>query len=423
MDFTNHLWLVGVQERSIAHHLTPTFFMNTQYDGVFYPFFMFYGGTVYAIGGALAALLGGAIIVAYVVLSVAAISAAYAGMLWLARQLGVRSWAAHAPAITFVASAYYVTNLYGRGAWPEFVATSMIPLVLASGWRVLAGPPRGGPAALFLASFVVFAGSHNITLVLGTVFLLLTTALLLVSQGVSVIPPVRRIVMLFGLVALGLALDAWFLLPDLAYESRTAVSTIPEAVATGFLDTPGLLFDPLRSVPKASSTPALFVQVPVMFLAWALVVLAVQARRSRPRLGTAAAALAVLLAAEFVAITSSQVWDALPKVIRDAQFPYRLNTYVTLLIAGLVIIGALMVQDSQPQRRRRLMYAGLAGATLWSIALCVWQLWVPNTRFSNSYRNVDQVFVSPHAVPKSWYAGPDYSTLACPWSPWGPDAL
>jgi hypothetical protein len=106
-DFTNSLWMAGYQQHVIAAHLHPTFFMHTEQGGVFYPQFAFYGGTLFAITGALAALLGGsavggATIVAFEAMTLAAIAAAYGGIFWLARQLGVRRALAHAPAIVFV---------------------------------------------------------------------------------------------------------------------------------------------------------------------------------------------------------------------------------------------------------------------------------------------------------------------------------
>ncbi len=136
-DYTNHMWMVWAQEDAISRHLLPTYFLNTPSTGIFFPLYMFYGGSLYALTGGLAAVLGGRVVVAFVGVSVLSIVSAYGGMVWLARQLGVRSWLAHAPALAYVAGAYYATNLYGRGAWTEFVATSMLPLVGAAGLHIL----------------------------------------------------------------------------------------------------------------------------------------------------------------------------------------------------------------------------------------------------------------------------------------------
>ena len=121
---------------------------------MFYPIFAFYGGTLFALTGALAALLGGSTILAFEAVTLAAIAAAYGGLFWLARQLGVKGVLAHAPAIVFVTSAYYVSDLYGRGAWAEFIAVSALPLVLAASLRLVRGRLSAGPVACLVAASV-----------------------------------------------------------------------------------------------------------------------------------------------------------------------------------------------------------------------------------------------------------------------------
>ncbi len=36
-DYTNHMWMVWVQEQAISQHLLPTYFINTPSTGIFYP--------------------------------------------------------------------------------------------------------------------------------------------------------------------------------------------------------------------------------------------------------------------------------------------------------------------------------------------------------------------------------------------------
>jgi hypothetical protein len=54
----------------------------------------------------------------------------------LGRQFGLRGLIAHAPTLAVVTSAYYITDLYGRGAWTEFIALSAMAAVRASGEAV-----------------------------------------------------------------------------------------------------------------------------------------------------------------------------------------------------------------------------------------------------------------------------------------------
>lgn len=417
-DFTNHLWLVWVQSRAISQHLTPTYFVNAPAVGVFYPFFAFYGGTLYAASGAVAALLGGNAELAYIGVTLLAVAAAYGGLLWLARQLGVRSWLAHAPAITFVASAYYVTNLYGRGAWPEFMATSTIPLLVASGYK-LAHSRRiePVPAALFVLAVIFFAGSHNVTLELGSLLLIVGGLLAwLALGGRLLLRGPRRGLELAVLLALGFAVNAWFLLPDIVHASQTAIGSGPLAPwsLTSFLNTPGLLFNPLRAVPRqsVSTTPALFVQAPDWFLAWSLIAGAVLWSRTDRRLRRAAGVLIVLLVITLVLIMIGPVWDAMPRLLQEVQLPFRLNTYVALCTAGLVLISVRALQGVEVARLRRGLSGGLAAATVASISLCVWQLWVPNTDVPASYRDRGQVFLSPHLTPRTWYDSGNYADVS-----------
>src|SRR6202043_4111905 len=82
-DFTNAIWLAGYQQHVISAHLHPTLFLQTQRLGVFYPLFAFYGGTLFALTGALAVVLGGSTILAFEAVTLAAIAAAYGGLFWL----------------------------------------------------------------------------------------------------------------------------------------------------------------------------------------------------------------------------------------------------------------------------------------------------------------------------------------------------
>ena len=64
--------------------------------------------------------------------------------------------------------------------------------------------------------------------------------------------------MLGGLALASVAVNAWFLLPDASYagDVRAHLEIAPGGAAVTFFDTPQLLFDPLRKVPAASTTPA-----------------------------------------------------------------------------------------------------------------------------------------------------------------------
>src|ERR1700681_1968187 len=138
-------------------------------------------------------------------MTLAAIAAAYGGVFWLARQLGVKGVLAHAPALVFVTSAYYATDLYGRGAWAEFMAVSMLPLMLAASLRLVRGRWRLGPVACLVAASAVFSGSHNITLLWGSTLAVVALVIYWLLSGRSRELPWRRMLSIAGLIALGVA--------------------------------------------------------------------------------------------------------------------------------------------------------------------------------------------------------------------------
>ena len=421
-DFTNAIWLAGVQEHAIAAHLYPTLFLQTQQGGVFYPIFAFYGGTLFALTGALAALLGGSTILAFEVVTLAAIAAAYGGLFWLARQLGVKGVLAHAPAIVFVTSAYYVSILYGKGAWAEFMAVSALPLVLAASLRLLRGRLSVGPVACLVAASAVLSGSHNITLLWGSTLAVVALVVYWLASGRSRELPWRRMLAVAGLIVLGVGLNGWFLLPDLSYAHDTIISGEPVSWgAARILSTFGVIFDPLRTVPITSWLPALYVQAPVLALVWGLLAAPLSWRYRRLRAGVATAL--IVLASLLVLIMSSAAWSSLPTLFQHAQFTYRLQTYVTLAVAGLVLVGALALtrraQSGRATRLDRALALGLGLAVAFGVALSAWQLWVPNTHvheltFSSLANRSEVLRAPPTLLPQSWNAPNDYGDRSLP---------
>ncbi len=421
-DFTSDMWFAGYQQHMISTHLHPTLFLQTQQEGVFYPLFAFYGGGLFAITGALAVVLGGSTVLAFEVATLAAMAAAYGGLFWIARQLGVRGAMAHAPALVFVTSAYYVTDLYGRGAWAEFMGVSALPLVLAASLRLVRGRWRVGPVICLVAATVVFSGSHNITLLWGSTLAVGTLVVYGLLSVRSRELPWRRMLATAGLIALGVGLNGWFLLPDVRFGSNTIISGEPKAFGPAeFMNAFGVIFDPLRTVPGGSSTPGLYVQAPVLALVWGLLAapLAWRYRRMRAGVTTALIVLAgLLLLIMYSGAPFSGVWSLLPTIFQQVQFAYRLQTYVALACAGLVLLGALALtrraESGRATRLDRPLTLGLGLAVAFGAALCVWQLWVPNTHIGPYFNRANALRAPPTRLPEAWNMGSNYEDRSLP---------
>jgi hypothetical protein len=409
-DFTNHLWLIWAAGHALAQAGHPSYFLNASGAGVFDPWFAFYGGSLYMLVGAISALCGGHPIVAYVGVITLAVAGSYLGMLWLARELGLRGLKSHVPALVVVTSAYYITTLYGRGAWPEFMATTAIAPLLASGVHLARSARwRPGPILAFVVSAVIFTGSHNITLLWGSLIAAGSGVTLWLALGRPRQLPARRLRMLAGLGVVSVGINAWYLVPDFAYaaDTRAYINAVPYA-AYSFFDTPQVLFDPLRTVPAASSTPALFVQIPVWFLAWGLLagVMLLARRGPRDALRRVWIGILVVLGALLGTLMFTPIWSYMPFPFDSIQYPYRLGTYIYYAVSWLVLAATLGLQRASAERAACRVTGGLrlalAGTCAVSIGLCVWQQWVPNTRTTASYANRRQALADMDAVPRTW---------------------
>ncbi len=421
LDFTNALWMTWVAGKEMVAAGHPSYFLNTNVMGVFYPLLAFEGATTLILTGGLGELIGGHPLIAFVGVTTFAIAADYVSTLWLARRFGLRGWLAHVPSITIVTSAYYITNLYGRGAWQEFIALAALPPLAASGvWLAQARSWRVGPVLVFVLSSVVLTGTHNLTLVYGTTMAAIGLLALWLAFGAPRQLPYRRLAAIAGLGVLGLMVNAWFLFPDVAYEQFVGAHVVSAHGTalwqeTGFFNTPGIVLDPFRSVPRQSSTPALYVQAPVWLLAWGVLAGglllwrgSVQGRMRR--LWTTAVVLVLLVLAM---IMVKAFWGIVPFPYDEIQFAYRLAGYVVYAVTALVLVSAMLLQQHAGVRAKG-MVAGLrvalAGACLISIGLCVWQQWVPNTLFTASYTHRGEALTSPSVAPRTWYiANQNYS--------------
>jgi hypothetical protein len=390
-DWFNHLWLVRMQGTNISVEGHPSLFLHA-YDnepihdlGVFYPQYAFYGGTLYASAGAVGLLIGAP--AAYVLFYALALAMCFGGWTWLAGQAGVRPPLAFVPGVVNVTAAYVMATAYGRGAWPELVATLTLPLLAAAAWALLrARQVRLAPAAALVVATTYLTGSHNITLVWGTVFLAVVVVAGLAAlgpRGVRETLSPARLGAVVALMALGAAVNAWFLLPDLIYAKRVGIEAYDDGA--GFFNTAHYVLNPFREVPPESTSPGLTVQAPVLALAWALLAfLLSRGWRQGARWWRLAVGLGALLAGFLVLVLRDdpsvgplgrRAWVALPQFLRYVQFAFRLETYVTLLVCGLVLVAIVAVARAPRSRLRAVLVAGIAAVCAVSVYQAVHQAW------------------------------------------------
>jgi hypothetical protein len=356
IEWGNSLWLIERQAGSMRELGHPSYFLQTEATGAFYPQFLFYGGALFALAGGLAIAFGSAW-AAYVAILVLAAAGAFGGTLWLGRQAGLGTGLASLPALAVATSPYAVTLLYGRGAWAEIVAVGALPLALAGAFAVVRGDrPWLGLAALAVAVAAV-GGSHNITVVWGSLVcgaVVLVAVWALGPRGLG--RPARgRLAITAGGLLLGGALVAWSLVPAAAY-GRTTRAYID---GPGFLDSADevdrldVILRPYPYVPSSIGdvSPANYYQLPVYVLAWTAVVVGATLLRRRARRvdRRLAVGLWALLACLATLLVADPIWDVLPGLLTAIQFPLRLHAYVVLVTALLVIVALRMLRGRERQ--------------------------------------------------------------------------
>jgi hypothetical protein len=353
-DFWVHYWYVWHQAEALKGG-GPSLYV---YDlrSMFVPRYAFYGGTLYAVTGALG-LATGSVLRAYQATYVLGSAAAYGGWWWFGRQAGLGRLATHAPALVFVTAAYSITLLNPRSDWPEHIGVSMLPLMAASALSVLrADRLRLGPVLALAGSTILFTGSHNVTLLCGGSFAIALAALtwLCVPQA-RALATRGGLLRVLAVVVPAVLVNAWFLLPDLAYNSETFVASLRPLWdewldKLDYLVAPGRLYTLDRSEGDRLSAGYGVFALPVLAMAWTVVAGVVARCGLQDPWMRLLLLLGVLTAAVLLAI--SQAGALLAGPFTMIQFAFRLESYANLAIAGAVLVALVLLRErSEPARR------------------------------------------------------------------------
>jgi hypothetical protein len=421
-DWTIHLWMVRQQQWNIEAMWHPGLFISARPLGVFYPIFAYVGSGAYSLGGYLAILLGNRPILAYKLLYLLGLCLAFGGMTWLSLQAGLRGWRSQIAGVTLVTGAYTVTNMFGRGDFGEFIALSSIPFVIAAGWALLTSDAhqQRNMLAMVLGAFVL-TGSHNITLLFGTIFIVVLAAVALVAFGFARRREVswKRACAVVCSAAIGVGLNAWFLLPDVAYSSHTLIAQqnrylLPKS---GVVVRAAALLNPLR--PMYARSPygrGIRLALPWMLFGWAIIVAMLAWRGGSVALKRLFIGVVALAVGSLLLSVSPELWKPLPKLLYNVQYTWRLSGYV-LLSTALLVILALRFQLRLGKPVRRATMAVLVAILVFDLGVASWQAWrfqsaivtVDKTGVATSAPTratyLDSVVAAHYSKPQSWYGG------------------
>jgi hypothetical protein len=348
-DAIPHAAFIEHQAQSMRQGVLPSLFQHNM-AGIFYAVFAFYGGTLFAIAGAIS-LVAGSPMGAQAVVYVLALGAAYGGWFWMARMAGVGYWAAHAPALLYVTAPYVMTNVNSRQDLTETVATSMLPLLLASAVSVMrADRLRAGPTAALAGSTIVLGGSHNLTLLWATTILAITLPFLILG-----VPQARHMIRRRGLLRVlavavpAMAVNAWYMIPNLAYHSHTVIAQRIEEWRAAVLDmNASINAEHLFSIGPSSPFPdsGFSATLPMLAIAWVLIAAVLAHRQWRQAWGRTLLFLSVAVVAVVVVMTHPRAITAFPDPWVMIQYSYRLETYALFGICSAVIAALALLRNT-----------------------------------------------------------------------------
>jgi hypothetical protein len=426
-DWTLHLWAVRQQQWNIEAMGHPGLFVSAKPLGAFYPVFSFVGSGIYSVGGYLAFVFGP--IVAYKLLFLAGLCLAYGGLTWLSVQFGLRGWRSQVPGAVLVTGAYFITDMVGRGDFAEFIAVASIPFLVAATLAVVTSPKVSLRHRLaVVAAVFVLSGSHNITLLWGSTFVVLV-GLVAVFAWAPRWPrqlPWSRLGQLVGLAVIGAGLNAWYLFPDLAYGLDTVVGSVTRISRPGTIFVhPALLLNPFRPSDRSPSfVPAVARDIrlsfPCLFFTWAVVVVMVLWRGSDWAARRVFLGVLGLVGAFVVLVVAERPWNRLPHIFWSVQFTWRLDAYVLLATALLVMI-ALRSQANAGDSVTRWTTIVLAAIVAFNVGAATWQVWRVRSEYVTGPFEVpthrhfaERVIASRYTVPQSWYPAGDFRDVSSP---------
>ena len=406
-DWVKHMWFVWKQSLSINQTGLPTYFLNSNSLGFYYPFYLFYGGTLYSFYGYIAAFTGSASFT-YSLSYAVTFAMIIGGWHWISKLIGLSGWKAWLAPLVAISSAYLLSNIYTRGSWPEFVATSTIPLLLASGYSIIKSHSVTiFSSVMFVLAVIFLTGSHNITTLFGSLFVALIALIVLVAFWSTAFENKRRLLFTLAVSAAAVCVNAWFLLPDIVLSSHTLqLGSTPHEGAVRPDSANALyqftnLFNPLRSRPEETvGFKQFYIQLPTIVLIWSFTVAIFSIKNLKRGYGIALLLFSSLFIIIVLLILTDAPWYLLPELFNNVQFPYRLISYATICALLIFILSIKYFDSIKRKVPKKLAAAMLTFVVTVSVATAIHQV----ANLDPTVKDRSASLVDPNQEPYNWSA-------------------
>lgn len=297
-----------------------------------YPYFQFYGNLPYTVGGVVYIATGDPYL-GWKLITLASVWATGWFIFALSRRITQNIFGSAIVGAVAMTAPYFLTDVFARGAFTEYVAFAELTAAMYFTWRVYASP--GTSYMPLMAILWASVGlTHNITYMYGLLFGGLF------FLGLTVARPSWRSFRRLGRTVACMTLQAplllWYFWPQIRVLPALQISVgIPNPYDTSGLNPLWILLSPtLKMTALAATTPRLGLQVGWMILGLSLIGLVGLLARKRPmlKLSRAVGLWCALLTgiAFFLVWTPIDVWQFMPMKLRFVQFTYRLLLFVIL---------------------------------------------------------------------------------------------
>ncbi|OGY24663.1 MAG: hypothetical protein A2172_03665 [Candidatus Woykebacteria bacterium RBG_13_40_15] len=232
-------------------------------------------------------------------------------------------------AFIFVTFPYYLTNLLSRSAFTEYLAISLLPIILFLIYKfltIIKSKNLSLASYLIISSLLIvfstiFLLSHNLTVLFSILLLTLPFIFLLIKYLPLNLTQILLFIGPFFLIGSNVL---FYWIPVISSRDNISLSSSfnPEFVSYyTFVSTPDIVLSLLPKSSQGSTTPELYLQIglPVILL----LILFFQRKRIY---------IYLLLSFIFILLFYKEIWSVLPKVLTTIQFSYRLLSYIPILL-------------------------------------------------------------------------------------------
>lgn len=350
-DWYNHYWLIGYFCEFIKSNLFPPMTINVN-EAILSAEPIFYGYLFYPFIGLLSTVIGPNLALRFMVFFLYFVQYYFC---WkLVFKLSKNKIIANIVSIIITWSIYPLTNLYNRSAVTEFAAILLAFISLCLLLLILFDKiekRKNKYYMYFSLAFVFCIGSHPITALYFTIFLLLTLVVF-IPNFIILIKNKKNIIWIFmSMIFIFLSISPWIYAvvfnKDLAISNIQNTYLFPGTIDSFFNRFSLLLQAVDKRVEdvglKPTSTPYLDTQVNVCIILFIAGILIFNFFYKRNNKKTIRMYISFILAFIFFLLISlmslsNNMFKFLPKLFAIIQFNYRLTTYINFSIFIILIL-------------------------------------------------------------------------------------